>query len=146
MTSERSTLIVGAVLVVVALLAVAWIAVTPASATRQLDAVEDDVGALRRALLDHVDAFGHPVAAAAAPRAPGDLTAEPVPWSASDGFRVLAWAPTDREAVFASYSVAIDDDDFVITARCDLDGDGVLAEFQASRGERVTRRTPVGVR
>lgn len=146
MTSDRTTLILGVALVVVAVLAVIAVAFTPSSAVARLEAIEADLDSLRAAELDHLDAFGYAVPAGWAPRASGSLDAEPVPWSPSEGFRMLAWAPTDREAVYASYAVTVADGDFVATARCDLDGDGVYAEFRATSQSGVSRQTPAAVR
>ncbi|MEO0603519.1 MAG: hypothetical protein AAF211_18920 [Myxococcota bacterium] len=146
MNPDRTTLYIGVALVVVAVLAVIGVALTPTSMGSRIDAIEADVERLRAAELDHFEAFGEALPAAGAPRAPGSLGPDPVPWSPSEGFRKLAWAPADREAVFASYSVTVDGSDFVVVARCDLDGDGVLAEFRATRREAVVRQTPTAVR
>lgn len=129
----------------VAVVAVLGVALWPSGSSAQLDAIRANVEALRLAELDHLDAFGAPVAAAAAPRGPRELSSEAVPWAPSEGFRTLAWAPADREAVYASYSVTVEGDDFVVTARCDLDGDGALAEFQATREAASVLRSPPAV-
>lgn len=146
MTSDRVTLGIGIALVVVAILAVVGVAVWPGSAGSRIDSVVADVEALRKAELDHLEAFGRPLSAAAAPRPLLAVTADPVRWTPSEGFRALAWAPADRNQVYASFAVSVDGDDFVVTARCDLDGDGVLAEVEARRDTPAQRLTPPAVR
>ncbi|MEN0063098.1 MAG: hypothetical protein AAGA48_13165 [Myxococcota bacterium] len=146
MSPDRVTLGIGVALVIVAVLAVLGVAFLPSSTGSRLEAIRANVDALRAAELDHLEAFGHPLPAAASPRAPRGLTAEPVPWVPSEGFRALAWAPSDRDAVFASYAVTVEGSEFVVTARCDLDGDGVLAEVQATHETAAVLRSPSAVR
>lgn len=146
MTSDRTTLGIGIALAVVALVVVIAVAAAPTSSSSRIRAIQADLRALRDAQLDHLDAFGHAVPSGWAPRPVTELTAEPVAWAPSEGFRTLAWAPADREAVYATYATTVGSSGFVVTARCDLDGDGVPAEFRATARAGVTRQTPPEVR
>lgn len=149
MNSDRVTLGVGIALVVFAIVAVIAVALAPSGLGGRLETVMADAEALRRAELDHLEAFGYPVPAASAPRDVRGLGDAPVPWIPSPGFEVLAWAPADRDAVYASFAVTVDEarrGDFVVTARCDLDGDGTVAVFEGNRGTPVARTSEPGVR
>jgi hypothetical protein len=78
-----------------------------------------------------------------APRDPTRLDGAAVPWATNDGFTRLGWSP-EREgysAVRCAYKVAATRDDFIVTARCDLDADGQQVWIEATRATAATVRS-----
>lgn len=82
-----------------------------------------------------------------APRAPTDLDGGAVPWEPSEGFTRLGWSPEAEgyDKVRCTYRVAASREDFTVTGRCDLDGDGRQAVFEASKDKPATQITEPGV-
>jgi hypothetical protein len=83
-----------------------------------------------------------------APRQPTSLDGSAVPWTTNDGFTRLGWSPEAEgySAVRCAYKVAASRDDFTVTARCDLDGDGQQAWYEATRDQPATLRSESGAR
>lgn len=107
--------------------------------------VAANVDAIRAAQLEHKKLFGDYVSATPAPRAPLDANQTGVAWEPSEGFRKLSWAPSNTEQVHAVYSVNVTSDGFTVTGIADLDGDGVLARFQATEAEAAKQLTEASV-
>ena len=112
----------------------------------RLSAVLNDVENLRQFELKHQQLFGEFIGANAAPRTPDAVSPDPVAWTSTPGFDELAWAPSNTEEVWASFSVTLDAQGFMIRANCDLDGDGETARFEASHDQAATQVSPSGVR
>jgi len=83
-----------------------------------------------------------------APRQPTELDGSAVPWQTNDGFTRLGWTPETEgySSVRCAYRVAASREDFTVTARCDFDGDGRQAVWEASSDTPATLRTESGVR
>lgn len=81
-----------------------------------------------------------------APREPTELDGSSVPWQPSEGFVRLGWSPEAEgyRAVRCTYKVAADLEDFVVTARCDLDADGRQAWYEATKEGPATLRSEPG--
>jgi hypothetical protein len=64
---------------------------------------------------------------------PKPSSAEPQAWfsKASGGFEVLNWQPSDK--VLGAYQITTSSDDFLITVRIDIDGDGVEEVYKATK-------------
>ena len=64
---------------------------------------------------------------------PKPSSAEPQAWfsKASGGFEVLNWQPSDK--VLGAYEITTSADDFLITVRIDIDGDGVEEVYKATK-------------
>jgi hypothetical protein len=84
----------------------------------------------------HFAAEGY-VSADWAPRPPTALDANAVPWEPSEGFTRLGWSPAQEgyDRVYGTYKVAATEDGFTVTGKCDLDGDGVPAWYEATAEE-----------
>lgn len=69
-----------------------------------------------------------------APRAPTALDPSPVPWTPTEGFDRLGWSPAPEgyDRLYGVYKVAASEDGFTVTGKCDLDGDGVPAWYEAT--------------
>lgn len=111
----------------------------------RLDVVRADVESLRAAELDHHEAFGSWVSAAAAPRRSDEVGSEPVAWVPSGGFERLAWAPRDPSEVYASFQVSVTRGGFRIVGITDLDGDGEPAVIEATHESPAAATSPSGV-
>ena len=132
MNIGRNEILVGVAILVVAVLVVSTIFVS-GNGGGHLDELLVNVEALRQAELQYKGAFGDYVSADAAPRAPHEVDGNAVPWTPSEGFRKLSWAPPN-EAVVGSYQIRTDPDGFTVIGTCDLDGDGQRAIVEASAG------------
>jgi len=78
------------------------------------------------------------------PRRPTELDGNPVPWTGNAGFDRLGWAPESAE-VYGTYRVAAQPDDFTVTGRCDLDGDGAHMVYEATRESTAQQKSEPGV-
>ncbi|MFT5681326.1 MAG: type II secretory pathway pseudopilin PulG [Myxococcota bacterium] len=96
--------------------------------------VPANVDIIKTAELAHEAAFGTFIGQEElVPRSEWELGKEPVSWKAGTGFDTLAWAPDGM--VRGSYRVEITDGgaDFIVHGLCDVDGDGTLAHYTATR-------------
>ena len=82
-----------------------------------------------------------------APRNPTELDGSAVPWTPSEGFTRLGWSPEKEgfDKVRCAYRVAAERDSFTVTGRCDLDGDGRQAVFEATHDSPATQISESGV-
>lgn len=103
-----------------------------------------NVDAIRTAELEYRSAFSDFVGAEAAPRPAHAVNGEAVPWTPSEGFRKLSWAP-EQEQVYGSYQVTTTPDGFKVTGVCDVDGDGQTARFEATQDQPAVMITDAGV-
>ena len=140
---RNEMILIGAVVLAVALLVLVPFLLSSGKADKR-EQVRLHVEAIRNAEIQYQEAFGEFVGAEAAPRAAHEVSAEPVPWKASDGFRKLAWAP-DEDSVLGSYQVAATREGFTVTGTCDVDGDGERAVFEATRDEEARAITASSV-
>ena len=140
----RNELLIAGAVLVIALLVATPLMLSSGLAGR-LSELRDQVESLRAAQLDHREAFGTYVGAASAPRTPAELGPDPVAWKPSRGFERLAWAPEPRQAVYASFAVAITEGGFRITGTSDLDGDGERAVIEATQDAPANAVSPPGV-
>ena len=92
----------------------------------------ENVNSIRIVVMAHHDAFQEYVSASAAPRGPYEVNPNAVPWTASEGFRKLSWAP-DAPDVRGSYQVEVVGDGFKITGTADIDGDGQRSVVEATQ-------------
>ena len=131
---SRNQLAVGAgvVLVVVVIVAVLAFGGGGAGDASAREAVLADVEAIRQHEIDHKNIFGDYIAADAAPRAPHEVTTEPVAWTPSRGFKRLSWEPAMPERVHGSYSVVVEAGSFRVIGDADGDGDGKVARIEAT--------------
>lgn len=143
MNIGRNEILIGVAVVGVAALILVPILVS-SSKSGQLGEVEQTVNAIRLAELQYHEAFNEYVSADPAPRPQHAVDATPVPWTPTDGFRKLAWAP-EHELVVGSYQVQADKNGFKVIGACDLDGDGKRAVFVATQDEEAHAISNSGV-
>jgi type II secretory pathway pseudopilin PulG len=143
MNIGRNEILIGVAVIAVGALILVPIVVST-SRSSQLGEVEETVNAIRQAELDYHDAFGEYVSAEAAPRPPHAVDPNPVPWTATDGFRKLSWAPAAAE-VIGSYQVQADGAGFKVIGACDVDGDGQRAVFEATQDQAAHAVTGSGI-
>ncbi len=143
MNIGRNELLVGVAILVVAVLIVVPIFVS-SNRSSHLDEALQNVEAIRQAELQYSGAFGAYVSADAAPRATHTVDGNAVPWSASEGFRKLSWAPA-TETVFCSYQVQADKASFRVVGTCDMDSDGRRATIGATADEAAHVVSEAGV-
>jgi type II secretory pathway pseudopilin PulG len=139
----RNELLVGVAILVVAVLIVVPIFVS-SNKSSQLDELAQNVEAIRQAELQYNEAFGGYVSADAAPRAAHQVDGNPVPWTPTEGFRKLSWAPA-TPTVLGSYTIQADRTGFTVIGTCDIDGDGRRAVVQATHGEAARVVSEEGV-
>ena len=142
---KRNKMAVGGTLVALVVLVGAWLLGSDAYEER-LDAILADTENLRQVELKHLELFGEFIGANAAPRTPDQVSPEPVSWNSNPGFNELSWAPAHTDEVWASFSVTLEGDGFLVRANCDLDGDGEMARFEASHNQPARRVSERGVR
>jgi hypothetical protein len=99
------------------------------------DQVLVNVEQIRQHEIDHKNIFGDYISADSAPRAPHEVTPEPVAWAPSRGFTRLSWEPTAPDAVRGSYSVVVTKDGFTVIGVADGDGDGRTVRIEATASE-----------
>jgi type II secretory pathway pseudopilin PulG len=143
MNIGRSQILVGVAVIAVAILIIVPIVVSSSKSSR-LEELEKNVNAIRIAEIQYHEAFGEYVSADAAPRPPHAVDANLVPWSPTNGFRKLSWAP-ESEQVIGSYQVQAEKDNFKVIGTCDVDGDGERATFEASKDQEAHAITGAGV-
>ncbi len=127
----------GVVLLVVVVIAVLALGGGGASDASARDAVLADVESIRQHEIDHKNIFGDYIAADAAPRAPHEVTVEPVAWTPSRGFKRLSWEPASPEGVQGSYSVVVEAGGFRVIGVADGDGDGKVARIEATADQEA---------
>jgi type II secretory pathway pseudopilin PulG len=136
------------ILVALAIVAVLALITVPViwsmSRKSRRDEVRENVDSIRKAEIEHMQAFNEYVSADAAPRAPHAVDAQSVPWVATDGFQRLGWAPAES-SLRGSYSVTATRDGFTVHGSCDVDGDGHRALYEATDDEPTTLTTDAGV-
>ncbi|MEQ1567960.1 MAG: hypothetical protein ABMA64_20140 [Myxococcota bacterium] len=143
MNIGRNEILIGVAALAVAALIVVPIVVSSSKSGR-VSEVEQTVNAIRLAELQYHDAFNEYVSADPSPRPPHAVDPNPVPWSPTDGFRKLAWAPEHAE-VIGSYQVQADKTGFKVIGACDVDGDGERAVFEATQDQEAHPVTGSGV-
>lgn len=128
-------------MVVVAIIGILATIAIPNYVNMQLKATRSEVPAnvdgIRTAEIAYrvfYDAF-----AAASPK-PATPAKEPQDWVVgSDGFSVIGWAPAG--AVRGSYEVqANGSSDLLVIGSCDVDGDGIVAQYTATLSVNTTLR------
>ena len=129
----RNEIIIGVAAVAVLLLITVPLALNSANKSARGE-VPLTIASIRTAQIEYQSAFGEYVACEAAPRAMHAVTAEPVAWTTSPGFKKLSWAPEGTE-IYGAYTVKLEGDTFVVNGACDVDGDGTRALFKASRDD-----------
>ena len=87
------------------------------------------------------------ISAGWAPRQPTALSADTVQWQGNQGFTSLGWSPVKEgyEWVRGTYKVAATRDGFTVTGKCDIDGDGVPAVWEATQDSPATQITDPSV-
>ncbi len=75
-------------------------------------------------------------------RYPKTIGPTPQAWRAelSGGFQKLDWTPSTLEGL-GSYSVVATESDFTVHGTCDIDGDGIFAEFSATSTQKPKMKT-----
>jgi len=102
------------------------------------------VDAIRMAELSYLAEFGEALSAGPCPPVlPGPVQA-PFEGECAASFARLGWAPDGL--VRCQYTVVVEagggpEGDFLVTGRCDADGDGVEVIYEASRDRAATRIT-----
>ncbi|NCG22452.1 MAG: hypothetical protein GWP91_25835 [Rhodobacterales bacterium] len=129
----RNEIIIGVAAVAVLLLITVPLALNSANKSARGE-LPLTIASIRTAQIEYQSAFGEYVACEAAPRAMHAVTAEPVSWTTSPGFKKLSWAPEGTE-IYGAYTVKLEGDSFVINGACDVDGDGTRALFKASKDD-----------
>lgn len=91
----------------------------------------ENIQSLKTAELAYENQFDVFVSAKSFPPKPSSV--EPQTWfsKASGGFEVLNWQPSEK--VLGAYEITTSSDDFLITVRIDLDGDGVEEVYKATK-------------
>ena len=74
------------------------------------------------------------------PPGSSELGKSPRPWTSDPGWTALPWSP-DGE-VRGAYWVEVSGDDFIVHGVCDVDADGVRAEYTATASLNAARVTP----
>jgi len=102
--------------------------------------------AIRAAERTYRDEWGELLAAAPTPDKVPSADTEPFVGPGAGAFGQLGWAPA---TVRCRYRVTLEagtgslaSEDFVVTAECDLDGDGEYAVYEASRDRKAHRVGP----
>jgi len=102
------------------------------------------VESIRAAQLKNSSQFSNEdfISAEWAPRKPTALDGNPVEWpelGPNHGFTKLGWTPSTEgyEWVVGTYRIAADRNSFKVTGKCDIDGDGVPAVFEADQDNPV---------
>ena len=90
-----------------------------------------NIQSLKTAELAYESQFDVFVSAKSFPPKPSSV--EPQTWfsKASGGFEVLNWQPSGK--ILGAYEITTSSDDFLITVRIDLDGDGVEEVYKATK-------------
>lgn len=110
--------------------------------------VFENIQSLKTAELAYESQFDVFVSAKSFPPKPSSV--EPQTWfsKASGGFEVLNWQPSEK--VLGAYEITTSSDDFLITVRIDLDGDGVPEVYKAtkdmspdSKVEQLMKKNPL---
>ena len=106
------------------------------------DEMTTNIQAIKTAQLVYEEMNGAYLAAKAYPRAP---SIRPQPWLSieSGGFEKLDWEPVSD--VRGSYMIRVTKQDFEIIGVMDVDGDGELATFAATKTLDVYRKTGEGI-
>jgi hypothetical protein len=93
----------------------------------------------------HFPADGY-VSADWAPRPPTQLDGTAVEWVSNEGFDRLGWSPEadGYQWLRGTYKVAATRDGFTVVGKCDLDGDGDPAWFEATKDEPARERSNPG--
>lgn len=139
----RTELTIGGVVVaVLALIAIPLMMSMGKQSKR--DEVLRNVESIRTVQIAHKEAFEEYIPADSAPRAPGEVNAETVPWKPTKGFVKLSWAP-EEEMVRGSYEVITTKTGFTVKGTCDIDGDGKKAVFKATESQAAMLVTEEGV-
>ena len=130
----KEVLIGAGILVVIAVITIPLVGYTQKKNRRA--ECESLVESIRTLQIEHGKAFpgkGY-ISAGWSPRDPTRLDAESVEWKGSAGFDELGWNPSKEgyEWVRGTYRVAATKTGFTVYGKCDADGDGVPAEFEAS--------------
>lgn len=99
------------------------------------------VDALVAAQVAHHDKHGSWFRFGPAPRPSSELDPGAVPWGQSLTGSFSPPLPRVR----GSYTVSIEDGRFVVTGRCDVDGDGTAAVYTATYDRPTRRETPAYV-
>lgn len=102
-----------------------------------------NVDAIRAAELAWHATTGQYLALPLAPRAVSALGKQAVPWTPTPDWTALAWQPDGP--VRGAYWVVLTPTGFEVHATCDVDGDGVRAEYMASESQNAHIVTPVSV-
>jgi len=81
-----------------------------------------------------------------APRAPTTLDGNAVEWQGNEGFQRLGWSPETEGYTWirGTYRVAATRGGFTVTGKCDLDGDGNPAWYEATADKAATPRSDAG--
>jgi hypothetical protein len=144
---QREVLIGVGILVVIAIIAVPMVGYSQKKNRRA--ECEQLVESIRDAQIKHGKAFpgeGY-VSAKWAPRDPTVLNGEAIEWTPSAGFTALGWNPKadDFEWIRGTYRVAATSKSFKVIGRCDIDGDGIPAEFVADQDTPVAQTTAADI-
>ena len=140
----RTEIMIGVAVVVLLALIVGGLMMGSSSKSNRAE-VPLNVDAIRTAEITYQEAFEDYVSASAAPRAATAVNEKPVAWNPTEGFKKLAWAPENEEAVYGSYQVVAKEDGFTVTGTCDVDGDGNRAVYTANAENNAQRDTPEDV-
>jgi len=141
----RNEILIGVAVVVVLLFIAVPLGINQSNKSRRGE-VPLLVKAIHDAEVAYNEAFSDEgfVDCEAAPRAMHAVSADPVPWASNRGYDRLSWKPENADAVYGAYKVTVQDDGFVVTGACDIDGDGERAKFEmntaATEPERTTEK------
>jgi hypothetical protein len=104
----------------------------------------EHVNQIRTALLTYgvIEGGYIPIPAFVPDETPGS---EPRQWPTGSPFQVIDWAPEDGQA-WGSYRVElVGEDDFEVIGMMDIDGDGVVAIWTASKMLEATQQTDLSI-
>lgn len=76
------------------------------------------------------------------PPSRGDLGTEAHAWPGGSDWDTLLWFPDGEVRGAYWVEVSDDGDDFIVHGVCDVDGDGVFAEYTATSSLKATQVTP----
>lgn len=140
---QREVLIGVGILVVIAIIAIPLVGYSQKKNRRA--ECEQLVESIRSAQIEHGKAFPGEgfVSADWSPRDPTALNDDAIEWKPSEGFQSLGWKPNNEgfEWVRGTYRIAATAKTFKVIGRCDIDGDGIPAEFEADLESPVKQTT-----
>jgi type IV pilus assembly protein PilA len=103
--------------------------------------VPPNVDGIKTAEIAYEAAFDEYVAAGPSPVDAWQVGRDPRVWTSDEGFTALGWEPSGQVRGAYWVEVAPDGTDFTVYGVCDVDGDGDLATYMATRSMSASMQT-----